>query len=270
MEKSATTSAFYTLAAPSTAEVAQVFANATTTGPWGPDAQHGGPPSALLGRGVEHLAAATGGGVVGRVTVDLLGPVPLGALEVRASVLRPGRSVRLLGAELRDPARARTVATARAWVLPERDDGPGEVGPAPGHAPADGEARGRPDGWHPGYLDAIEWRWIAGGLDRQGSGTVWMRPPPLVEGEDLSPLQRVLTCVDSASGVSAGLDITRWAFLNTELTVHQLRPLEGEWVAVEAETTLGPGSVGVCTSRVSDERGLVARSAQTLLVVRRD
>jgi hypothetical protein len=35
---------------------------------------------------------------------------------------------------------------------------------------------------------------------------------------------------------------------------------------VDAETELGGGSVGLATSRVYDEQGLVARSAQALLV----
>ena len=78
-----------------------------------------------------------------------------------------------------------------------------------------------------------------------------------------------MTCVDSASGVSAALDPGEWNFLNTELTVHVLRPPVGEWVCLEAETSLGSGSVGVATSRVYDAHGLVARSAQALLVVRR-
>ena len=43
----------------------------------------------------------------------------------------------------------------------------------------------------------------------------------------------------------------------------------GEWVRLDAVTTLGPGSVGVATSEVHDELGPVARSAQTLLVVPR-
>ena len=57
----------------------------------------------------------------------------------------------------------------------------------------------------------------------------------------MSPVQRLMTCVDSASGVSAALDPARWGFLNTELTVHVLRPPVGEWVCLDAETTLGGG-----------------------------
>jgi Acyl-CoA thioesterase C-terminal domain len=75
--------------------------------------------------------------------------------------------------------------------------------------------------------------------------------------------------VDSASGVSAALDPGTWGFLNTELTVHVLRPPVGDWVCLDAETTLGTGNVGVATSSVYDARGLVARSAQALLIAKR-
>ena len=92
---------------------------------------------------------------------------------------------------------------------------------------------------------------------------------PLVEGEPTSAVQRLMVCVDSASGVSAALDISTWAFQNTELTVHVLRPPEGEWLCLSAATMLSSGSVGLATSDVYDERGLVARSAQALLVARR-
>jgi hypothetical protein len=78
-----------------------------------------------------------------------------------------------------------------------------------------------------------------------------------------------MACVDSASGVSAALDVREWAFLNTELTVHLLREPVGEWICLEAATTLGPGSVGIATSTAYDVLGPVARSAQALLVQRR-
>lgn len=239
----------------------------STAGPWTPEAQHGGPPAALLARAVERLPEAAGTRI-GRFTMELLGPVPVGPVALTAEVVRPGRSVQLASAELYDVARDRVAATARVWLFP-RTAGPGGPDGRLDHGPGDGEDRPRPEHWHGGYLDAIEWRWISGGLEVPGAGTVWMRPPDLVEDEPVSPVQRLLSCIDSASGVSAALDVREWGFLNTELTVHVLREPAGEWICLDAETTVGDGSVGIATSAAHDERGLVARSAQALLVVPR-
>jgi hypothetical protein len=240
----------------------------STAGPWGPESQHGGPPAALLGRAVERLADG-GARTVGRITMELLGPVPVGPLRVSAAVVRPGRTVSLVEATLYDEQRDRPVATAAAWLFPATEDGPGKVTPLP-HGPADGVEKPRPGSWSGGYLDAVEWRWIVGSVGEPGPGVVWMRPPgELVAGEPISPLQRLLACVDSASGASACLDPAEWGFLNTELTVHVLRPPVGEWVCLDATTTLGIGAIGMATSSVHDELGLVARSAQALLVVKR-
>ena len=124
-----------------------------------------------------------------------------------------------------------------------------------------------PVSWSGGYLDAVDWRWINGAVTELGPGLVWMRPSvDLVEGEPMSPVQRLITCVDSASGVSAALDPAQWGFLNTELTVHVLRPPVGQWLCLAAETTLGSGNVGIATSQVYDERGHVTRYTPTLLV----
>ena len=201
--------------------------------------------------------------------MDLLGPISLDPLLVTSLVLRPGRSVSLRQAELSDES-GRVLARAQAWAFPVLD------GPAAGtdvrleHGPADGHHEDPPPSWHRGYLDAVEWNWVEGAVTRPGSAVVWMRPLlPLVPGEEMTPLQRLLTCVDSASGASAVLDPAEWNFLNTELTVHVVRPPVGEWVCLRARTTLGGGSVGVAASEVYDERGLVARSAQALLVTPR-
>ena len=238
----------------------------STAGPWGPDAQHGGPPAALLARAVEELAESSGR-VVGRFTMELLGPVPVGPVRVSAEVTRPGRSVELCEAVLVDEQRDRPCARAAVWLFPAGEGGPvADLVPL-GHSPGDGVHKEPPETWSRGYLDAIEWRWIRGGVGEPGPGLVWMRPSvELVEGEKMSAVQRLLACVDSASGVSAELDLARWRFLNTELTVHVLRPPEGEWVCLDARTTLGPGSIGLATSEVHDARGLVARSAQALFV----
>jgi acyl-coenzyme A thioesterase PaaI-like protein len=242
-------------------------ATQATAGPWSATAQHGGPPAALLARALEALDEGTHR-VIGRFTMDLLGPVPVGDLTVRAAVIRPGRTVSLLQAELVDES-GRVLARAQAWTFPE-GQGPGETGDPLPHHPADGHLEEPPASWARGYLDAMEWLWIEGAVTRPGPATVWMRPRiPLVPDETMSPLQRLLCCVDSASGASAALDPDAWNFMNTELTVHLLRQVVGDWVCLDAVTTVGTGSVGVAASEVYDEHGLVARSAQALLVAPR-
>jgi acyl-coenzyme A thioesterase PaaI-like protein len=242
-----------------------------TAGPWNPQAQHGGPPAALLGRALEGIDEGTPR-VIGRITMDLLGPIPVAPLSISSSVLRPGRTVSLRQAELLDES-GRVLARAQGWAFPatEHGEGPSAGSDVPlEHGPDDGHLEDPPPSWHRGYLDAVEWKWVEGAVTRPGPAVVWMRPLlPLVPGEDMSPLQRLLTCVDSASGASAALDPAEWNFLNTDLTVHVVRPPVGEWVCLKARTTLGGGAVGVAASEVYDERGLVARSAQALLVTPR-
>jgi acyl-coenzyme A thioesterase PaaI-like protein len=262
-----TEAAFYTPEGIGPDGVEHFVSTPHTPGPWGPDTQHGGPPSALLGRALERLPADSERAVA-RVTVDLWGPVPVGPLTVSARVERPGRSVELVSAEL--AAAGRVVARASAWRFPAAATGASTptdgVPPGPGH----GEEQPRPPSWSGGYLDAVEWRWIRGAVLTPGPATVWMRPRvALVAGEEMSPLQRVLACADSASGASAALDPARWGFMNTELSVHLTRPLAGEWVCVDAETTLAGTSTGLAAARLLDAEGPVGRSAQALLVAPR-
>ncbi|HET8718767.1 MAG TPA: thioesterase family protein [Nocardioidaceae bacterium] len=267
----------------------RVASHPTTAGPWGPDSQHGGPPAALLARAVEGLPDADRR-CIGRFTMELLGPVPVGPLEVGARVVRPGRSVDLCEARLRDVTHQRDVARASVWRFPMAADGAADrvadgvadgaadgaaTGPARRgtplpHTPDDGVPHPRPESWSGGYLDVVDWRWIEGSVTTPGPAVVWMRPTvALVDSEPVSPVQRLLACADSASGVSAELDPAVWGFLNTELTVHLLRPPEGEWLCLRARTTLSEGHVGLAVADVYDRGGLVARTAQALLVARR-
>src|SRR3954470_17172107 len=83
-----------------------------SAGPWSPNTQHLGPPSALLVRALEALPTQAPM-LLAPLTVEILGPVPVAELAVTAGVKRPGRSVELIGAEL--TADGRPVARARAW-----------------------------------------------------------------------------------------------------------------------------------------------------------
>lgn len=236
-----------------------------TVGPWSAQMQHMGPPSALLTRQLERCAPRDDV-ALSRITVEVLGPVPPVDVEVSAEVVRPGRTIELLGAEM--VAGGRPVARARGWRLAVADTADLAVGagdPLPG--PDQGSERDTPEGWVPGYLDALEWRWLRGHLSEPGPGTAWARlRVEVVAGEDPSPLQRLMAAADSANGVAARLDAREWLFLNTDLTVHLHRAPRGEWTGLDAETVLGPAGAGVCSAVLHDETGPVGRCAQILTV----
>src|SRR5690348_1928041 len=78
------------------------IATEATRGPWDPGAQHAGPPAALIGREIERLGDGRMGGgegapaQVGRITYEILRAVPIGRVQVKAEVIRPGRRVELV------------------------------------------------------------------------------------------------------------------------------------------------------------------------------
>jgi hypothetical protein len=237
-----------------------------TSGPWDPRHQHAGPPSALLTGALERTAPREGMALA-RVTVEILGPVPIGELEVETSVERPGRSVELLAGELRADGRA--VLRARAWRVLGSPVGTPE-GPAPVAIPETADPPPPLLGETFGYAHAIEWRWSRGGWSQQGPATVWTRMKiPIVEGEEPTPRQRVMVVADSGNGASNVLDWPRYLFINTELTVHFTREPRGEWVCLDAETRIAKGGAGLASSVLSDPAGPVARGAQALLVAPR-
>src|SRR5690606_24029145 len=147
------------------------------------------------------------GMALARVTVEILGPVPIAELEVETSVERPGRSVELLAGELRADGRA--VLRARAWRVLGSPVGTPE-GPAPVEIPDAGEAPPPTLCATFGYAHAVEWRWARGGWEDRGPATVWTRMRiPLVEGEEPTPRQRVMVVADSGNGASNVLDWSR-------------------------------------------------------------
>jgi hypothetical protein len=243
------------------------LATVHTTGPWDVRFQHGGPPAALLGRAIERCEPRDDL-LVARTAVEILGPVPVGEVSVRARMLRPGRSVELVEAVL--SADGRDAVRAAAWRIRRTDAG--DVPPPQPSPPAiPAAAFAMPDaGWVDGYLSAVEWRFAAGRFDQPGPATVWSRlRHPLVPDEELSPLQRVLAVADSGNGLSSELDLRTWHFINPELTVHLHREARGEWVCVDARTTISTGGAGLATTVLSDADGPVGVGAQSLLVAPR-
>jgi hypothetical protein len=247
-----------------------------TESPWSPDAQHGGPPTALLAHVIRTRQHADGMRVA-RITVEFLGAIPRVPLTVESAVLRDGRRIRLVEASLL--ADGKPVALARAWQIATSS---GRAGLNEPGIPAEGlssePAPPLPDAQpqrffsefsHWGYGESIEWRWVRGSYDSAGEAVVWARPTiPLVAGQPMHPLERVLVVADSANGVSSALSPREWLFIPPGVNVTVHRYPDGEWVYLAATSTLAADGLGSTLGILGDPSGPLGSVVQPLLVAR--
>ena len=237
-----------------------------TRGPWAPDAQHGGPPAALLARAIEALPTDTPMAMA-RFTLEILRPVPLAPLTVSAHVERAGRRVQLVSGSLL--AGETELCRARAWRIRVADlgDAVSDEWGLPFGGPDAGTPH-EPENDEPAFhRTGVELRFVRGSFWEIGPSTVWIRlRHPVVEGEEPSPVMRVLAAADFGNGVSAALEWGRFLYINTDLGVYVYRQPEGEWICLDATTHVNRRGLGLAESGLYDSRGPIGRALQTLLV----
>jgi len=247
------------------------LATELTRGPWDGGAQHAGPPAALLGRELDLLREAEDFQVC-RITFEILRPIPIGPVEVEARIVRPGRRVQMLEADLR--VDGEVLMMARAWRLRTAPiDLPADavaIPPGPALPSEPGPSTFLPSGHDVGYHTAMELRFSSGAFTEIGPAAAWLRMRhPLVGDEQPTPLQRTLIAADVGNGISAAVDFRRFIFVNVDLTVQLERLPAGEWVCVDALTLPRDRGNATAESVLSDESGRVGRALQTLLVAER-
>ena len=232
--------------------------------------------AALLARAIESIPTDEPMHVA-RLTVELLRPVPLVPLSVSASVSRPGRKVQLV--EARVSSGDRDLAWGRALRIRLQPSDPTSpeftgAGPVPGidpdAPPGPGTGYTSPPNigpyraFHNGGAELV---YVAGAFAARGPATVWVRlSVPVVPDETPTALQRVMAASDFGNGVSSELDFAHYLFINPDLSVHLHRPAIGEWVCLDASTSLGIPGVGLAQSALWDLHGPIGTSLQSLLV----
>lgn len=230
-------------------------------GAWGHDQQHMAPVSGLLTQAIEECAPRDDL-MVSRIAFDILGVIPMGPVEISAQVIRPGRTIELVEAEMR--AAGRVAVRATAWRLTTSDTSAiagTSVDPMPG--PDAGEDWHGSSVWDGGFIRTLEFRVLPGW--QPGRGRVWLRSTvDLVAGEASTPLARYLSLVDTANGVAVRADPTTLLFPNTDLTVHLVRQPVGEWIGLDTTVSYGSDGVGLTSTVLHDISGPVGRAAQTL------
>ncbi len=246
------------------------LASPLTRGPWHPDHQHAGPPSALISRAVEREGAREGLTHVARLTVNLLRPAPIGECRVEVTQDYLGRTAGHYSGRL--IAGAKDIARFTALAQREEDlpVPPGTPGHPPPHAPKPPEecpvVRLPFKPGVVGYGDLVENR-LAAGKFFDGPCAAWFRlNHPLVRGEEPSPYQRVAVAANSGNGISASLDFAKYVFVNCDLTINLFRRPVGTWICLEARSLFGGNGCGLAKSALYDEAGVIGQATQSLAV----
>lgn len=243
-------------------------------GPWQEDAAHGGAPAALLARAAERLGADADLRLAS-ISLAFYGPVTLGALEIKAEVVKPGRRQRVVAVSI--SSEGRTLIEGRAVLIRRgRVELPADVTVV--EAPIPGPEEGREidlDEWAAGESEAFHRTSnsvvaIHGGPDRVSTeGTVWIRLDfPLVPGESPSGAQRAAAAADFGNGVAHPVAWGEYLFINCDLNVSLLREPVGEWIGLESRTEVDPAGSGLTTTRLHDEDGHFGNASQILFVDR--
>jgi Thioesterase-like superfamily len=237
---------------------------------WDPEIQHGSPPLALMTKLIEELAGGSGLRI-GRLTLDILGAIPVTQVKVRAWVERPGSRISIMAAEMLAPrpdGGERAVARVTAWLLGTSDTADAVTDRYP--PLVEGDSVAVPHSWEgaTGYLETVSWR-----RQRTAEGesnVVWLSPlVPLVDSEPMTQVQRLAMVVDCANGAGAALDPEKFVFMNTDTVVHVHRLPAGNDFGLRARASIGPDGIGVTTADLFDRQGFIGVVAQTLLVQRR-
>lgn len=245
-------------------------------GPWDPRALHGGAPAALLAEAFEHHEPAPGLQIA-RMGFELLRPIPFASLRIETRIVRAGRRVQELAAELHadlDDGGAQLICRAGALRVAQVPDGLPELPESarslermPG--PEEGEAVRfalNDDAGDSFAASAMEMRWLDD-PKALGPGRVWMRlRHPLVPGGQTSSLARLAATADFGNGISASLPFDRFVFINADLTIHLHRQPQGEWIGMDARTLLHGGGTALSESVLHDLDGPVGRAFQVLVV----
>ncbi len=205
-----------------------------------------------------------------RLTVDLLRPAAMVPLRARTAVVRQGRRLKLVHAELLQSDTV--VAQASALLLRRGEQPPGEVWSSEVAMPP---LPPDPDG----PLDAVSMMVWAYGRDPKGAGLsfdltewghngpkyVWLRDvKPLVEDRSMTPLTRAAMAGDVASSLTH-YGTTGLHYINADYTVTLSRLPVGSDIGLAALTHTSAAGVATGSAAMFDRQGPIGTATATAL-----
>ncbi|MFD2756946.1 thioesterase family protein [Gulosibacter faecalis] len=235
-------------------------------GGWNPREQHIAPVIGLLAHVIETDHRERRGAdtlPLTRMSCDILGVIPIDAVDVQVTVLRPGRTIELI--EARVDHDGRTAAIARAWCAQTFDTADRALSPLPAIAPPDAHPEwAAADTWPGGFIASLEARRLPA---ERGRASAWVRTGiDLIANEPVSTTARVLGLIDVANGLTDPAPIDEVAFPNLDLTAHLFRTPEPGWLGFDTTATFGPTGAGLTHSILHDAAGPFGAMNQILTV----
>jgi hypothetical protein len=229
-------------------------------GPWDPKSLHGRVVAGLLAAEIErrHGDSAL---MPARLTVDLYRLPDFSPMRVETQVIRDGRRLRVINAEVFSGDKS--AGRASCQMLRVGNEPKGKVwkrdnwsvrSPAEIDAPSSGGLGGM---WHT--------RPISGAMGSDGPRQCWMSEArALIGGEALTPWQRVALAADFASPFAnagnAGLE-----FINTDITLYLNRLPSTEWIGFEVVNHQSADGVAIGECYLFDEDGPIGSSTVAAL-----
>lgn len=235
-------------------------------GAWNGEDQHMGPVSGLLAAEIEQFFPRSDMRLA-RISYDIFGRMYRDECTVRVRMIRPGRTIELVEAQME--IRGRICVVARAWRMMTQDsseiaalEDQAVVGPHELSQPWVGQ-----EGWLGGFIQSLEA--VQSSAHRPGQGLVWLNTDKvLVAGHKDSDFAHLMCLVDMANGVAHRQSDTglRWSFPNLDLQIHMYRQPVGRWLGIEATQQYGTDGIGLSSAILHDEQGPFGRSEQILTV----
>jgi hypothetical protein len=234
-------------------------------GAWDPDEQHVAPALGLLAHVVERDRDARRGAdlVIGRLSYDILGTVPVDVVDTAVRVVRPGRTIELVEATLGHDGRSAVLL--RAWLMRPGDTARLEASSLPRIAPPCGTPVWDASAlWPGGFIASAE---VRRAQVEPGRASFWVRTAlPLIADEEVSRLAAAAGLLDIANGITVRACPDRVAFPNVDLTAHLVAEPRGVWVGFDTTVSFGAGGVGLTSSVIHDVHGPVGTMSQLLTV----
>jgi hypothetical protein len=234
-------------------------------GAWNLEEQHIAPALGLLVHAVEGDRDVRRDDclVIGRLSYDILGTVPLAPCDVAVTVLRGGRTIELVEAVLSHADRA--IVRLRAWLMRATETAT-DVGTSlrPIESPEAFEAWDPSTLWPGGFIASTE---VRRKYVEPGRAVSWVRTAlPLVDGEQASTLASVAGLLDIANGLAVRANPREVAYPNLDLTAHLFRQPTSRWIGFDTSVSFGPAGIGLTSSTLHDLSGPIGTQAQILTI----